>query len=295
MGNNSVEGGSGNNNNQNYDELKEYNNSIIDEILEQDYSKRFYESEMREIAEYCAKNGIELLNTTLDPDHYYHSDSGIPAVAFIDPDTGKEIWVHGNYIQDYQVNSFNKGLVEGIDEIRKSLTQMPEGYTDKLNTVSLCTENDRYLGYFWGYYPNNIHLSSRLFSSNTQKTGVIGTVVHELTHLNEYQNYGYSGANRIFSNNPDLFPENKPTRYGTVDPTENITTLVEQVYTHTLRNDAQMKDGTLVNEAFYTKYKRYPQTQEDRDMMYEMWEDEWYPAIVETKDWINGGFKGKNN
>ena len=280
-------------------ELINHNQQVYDYICSQKGIGKVTEKKLKEILDYCNENGLRME----DGKEFHSEDKYDKAiVSIIDPS-----------LEDIQINIFKDMMVsanthcitpETLSMVRTSLQNLPENFTilngeNLIYHVNLTNKSfDNNVKDVYGFFdpakPQSIQLTNELLykqsltslidgSNSLRQVDVDRTIIHEIAHAFDYQVIGHwsgTGTPSVFTKYGGTPWSQSPTRYGQDDPSEVISTTIEQVYTHTLRSDALMRDGTSVR----TYAKEHNIDTRDSEAMYNVWADDWKDLVKASED-----------
>ncbi len=249
---------------------------------------------IKSLGEFCNENGLEIISPSNKKEPLNTGRKGV--INIRDPNTGiiysfdefslkfgtgTDKLDEKVFVNDSIKDNFQKTILETRNLINDTNPQ----FTKTLKKINFSDDHHYHgneLGNFNKDDPNAITITPSVFGRYAEKTGLKGLLYHETSHNYEYNTYGDVGALKHFS---DL--KSYPTKYGATEYTgkydgarpESFSTTVEQVSTHTLRDDALMKNGNTVKKEYYSKHKKRGSPSE----LYDMWEKEWLPQVNEVK------------
>jgi len=256
---------------------------------------------INQIYDFCNAHNLELIDTFNNGDKNNYWDDELAVIAFRDPKSGIIYNIYGNAINDEGFVFEPEEIIKNMEDSLEIMNNFPPKFNHGVNVVNFVHEAGVY-GYVRNGKPNSIQISPLTFSNGIMgpETGVKGVFAHELTHAWEIKNHGHIGALTKFSelnSYPTEYARDTENMWSVGSYSDNlddfdfgfthgecISTVVEQVYSHKLRNDALMKNGDSVETAFYNKYGYTPDTKNsnDSEKMFNMYCDEWSELVSEA-------------
>lgn len=219
-----------------------------------------------EIIDWANKDGLEVKEISSNPNET-DSPNG---VVLIDSESGKEIGISNKALRELKNNEVlnDDKYIPRLHTLLEDIRDLPTSYegvqmTDKINIRT------RYTGaWFNPTTPDAIYMAAttlELDPKKAYKTGWKAIMIHEMTHLYDYNTYGGTGKDGVFSE----YREYQPSTYGDYKRSEVISTTVEMVYSGKLRTDAQLPDGSVPTN-------------------YEQWYEAWSPLAKEAEILLYG-------
>ncbi len=270
--------------------LKELNNEAVESYKELADLNEVGKEKLDILLKYCNDNDLEIIDpklTTNDVQLQQLFVKGkLSALAIHDPVSGRRFLFEDTVlnIEDkmYEPSGLfmpKDKLKDNFDKLLKETREVVKNtdplFMDSIMNIKIA-QNKGSLGYYNADDWSSITVTPSAFLDNKQwETGLTGTIVHESMHNWEAYNYDYAGALKDYAGLKTFPTKYGFTRYENGSRSECITTVAEQVYTKTLRNDALMKNGKEVAIDFYSKYNRVPSEEE----AYEYWAEDWKDLV----------------
>ncbi len=306
-------------------DYSEQNNEVFQEICKEKGVGPKAKQKLIEILEFCNDNNLELTKgiTISSPkkDNPWFKYGGTARATIVDKETGKKISIFDDMLKGKNADELSKesldNLLKGIRyEYEHTNPEFHNLYSDILLTNHrLIQDSGKWVAsggyaFFDPVVPNAITIrSSMLGKQDFTKLGknsyghqwnensvkkMAATIAHENGHAYDYHVIGKGTG----TDQPSIFTEHGrntntigPCSYATDVPGETISTVCEMVINRRVRSDANLSDGTSIDDAYHDKYGKWPSSvpsATESKRMYEIWSNDpqWAPLIAEVEGFM---------
>ncbi len=254
-------------------DFKKNNKEVYQQLLET--NKRLSntaKTKLKEILNFCNRNNLEL--TTIKDEYYYNQQATTPTLTIINHETGKRINLFDDMLKGEGLRVLDTKKFKYIND---TLNELPPNYMKTVKDVNILygDPEDAYMGYFTPLSNHSINLTAGIFgvtqnrSPKQSELKFKKAIVHEMGHAYDYNEIGHGlfDQNKVFSQYDNS--NESPTYYSQTTASETISTTLEQVYTQSLRSDAQMRNGS-------------------KPSSYQEWAEDWSDIVSEAEHILYG-------